>query len=523
QGGQPAQPDPSRNSMTLAGLFCLTVARASKLRQQQRLGDDGVIKPGQADVLMNDPVYSKGLARASQYVKAGGNNRYFLWSVERLGVLLGLQEFGDVNWFERGADALLKAQQEDGSWPDAKGGLADTAFAILFLRKANLGSDISRLLEGDPEKKFVITTRDEPPRFSTLEEALEAARDGETIRIDSNDRHDLPHVKFEKTLTLQAGPGYRPVFVYAVGKDRLGIRARPESDPDARYMLQVVKGELTLEGLKFEMDPPDAARNIPWAALVLGGGNLRLLNCMVSESSRKGTACVLMSAPGRLLVRNSMLVGGRAAIEIVGNGEQHVLADNSILFSNACVQVVQGATLQQKGDVSLKFDRCTFNGKSGFEFPVLLSTIRVESNGCIYKTDWIGSTFLKTPASKEGRAWTGQHNLFDVPHWLGVQGRDVPGVNNPRSWMAFWDGADTEADSRVVPFRGRRQKDAFSHAVRPQDWDIEDESNVAVYRDRCGASTLLVGPGVGYERFRESILYNEWQSGEALTSAEAAP
>jgi hypothetical protein len=515
------QPDPSKNSMTFAGLFCLTVARATRLSERQRGEEEGVIKPGEGDLLMNDPVYARGLTRATQFMNAGGDNRYFLWSVERLGVLLGVQEFGDVNWFQRGAEALLKSQQADGSWPDAKGGLSDTAFAILFLRKANLGSDISRLLAGDPDKKFVIPTQDQEPRFDTLAEALKAAREGDTIRIDSNETHDLPHLKFDRTLTLQAGPGYRPVFQFAIGTDELGIRARPERDPDARFMLQVTKGELTLEGLKFEMDPPGGSTEIPWATLLVNGGNLRVLNCMISEQTREGSAAIRMAAPGRLVVRNSMLVGGRAAIEVVANDQQQVIVDNSLLFSDAGARVVQGPSAQQQGDVSLTFDRCTFSGQTGYDFPVLSSAVHVESNNCIYKTDWIGSSFLKTAASKEGRSWRGRQNLFDAPHWLGARGRDVPDVRDAKSWMAFWQGADTEADSRVVPFRGRKPKDAFSHTARPQDWDIEDASNLAAYRDRYGMAPLIVGPGRGYERFRESILYNEWKNGDALTSAEA--
>jgi hypothetical protein len=310
------------------------------------------------------------------------------------------------------------------------------------------------------------------------------------------------------------------VFQFAIGTDDLGIRARPERDPDARFMLQVTSGELTLEGLKFEMDPPSDSSQIPWAALLVNGGNLRLLNCMVSEATRKGSAAIRMAAPGRLVVRNSMLVGGRAAIEVVANDQQQVVVDNSLLFSENGIRVVQGATIQQKGDVSLKLDHCTFSGETAYDFPVLLSPISIESHNCIYKTNWVGTTFLKTADAREGRAWQGRQNLYDVAHWIGVRGRDVPGVSDPKSWMAFWQGTDTEADSRIVPFRGRKPKNAFSHSARAQDWEIEDASNLAAYRDRYGISPLIVGPGQGFERFRESILYTDWKSGDALTSAE---
>src|SRR5205085_258857 len=111
--------------------------------------------------LMENAVFSKGLKRTGDFVKTIGNGsaRYFMWSVERVGVLLGLEEMANVDWFDRGSKALLETQRDDGGWPTAwvetdPDGLSDTAFALLFLRKANLGSDISRLLEGEHEQKF---------------------------------------------------------------------------------------------------------------------------------------------------------------------------------------------------------------------------------------------------------------------------------------------------------------------------------------------------------------------------------
>jgi hypothetical protein len=190
--------NPSGSAMTFAGLFSLTVARANKLRkhlEEHELGGDdkskagasgskkstigaskkastektatadkpadtdaakteATGKPDEGSVLMKDPTFAKGLEMAGKFVQSGDQSRYFLWSTERMGVLLGTDKFGGVDWFAQGADNLIKSQQMDGSWPEAHNdkGLSQTAFAILFLRKANLGSDISRLLEGEPEK-----------------------------------------------------------------------------------------------------------------------------------------------------------------------------------------------------------------------------------------------------------------------------------------------------------------------------------------------------------------------------------
>jgi hypothetical protein len=74
---------------------------------------------------------------------------YFLWSVERVAVAYGLDKIGNQDWYKYGADILLLNQEADGSWQGAHGSYgADTCFALLFLRKADLAKDLSTYLRG---------------------------------------------------------------------------------------------------------------------------------------------------------------------------------------------------------------------------------------------------------------------------------------------------------------------------------------------------------------------------------------
>jgi hypothetical protein len=75
-------------------------------------------------------------------------NFYFLWSVERVGVLYNLATIGRKDWYRWGAEILVANQVQDGSWP--KGGeypgdspVINSCFALLFLRGANLASDLT--------------------------------------------------------------------------------------------------------------------------------------------------------------------------------------------------------------------------------------------------------------------------------------------------------------------------------------------------------------------------------------------
>lgn len=81
---------------------------------------------------------------------------YYLYALERAGILYGAEEFEKHKWYQEGAEFLLKEQKKDGAWvgkgfgggpppggkpPDREPevnpqAITDTCFAILFLRKA---------------------------------------------------------------------------------------------------------------------------------------------------------------------------------------------------------------------------------------------------------------------------------------------------------------------------------------------------------------------------------------------------
>ena len=78
-----------------------------------------------------------------------GNGHYMLWSVERMAVAYGLDSIGDQDWYRWGSDYLLSTQAGDGSWnPPNYTPEVNTAFAILFLTKANSVRDLSGRIKG---------------------------------------------------------------------------------------------------------------------------------------------------------------------------------------------------------------------------------------------------------------------------------------------------------------------------------------------------------------------------------------
>jgi hypothetical protein len=70
------------------------------------------------------------------------DNLYYMYALERAGMLYDTAKFGDHDWYQDGAKHLVRSQKDDGSWgktDKAPNVTWDTCFAILFLKKATRG------------------------------------------------------------------------------------------------------------------------------------------------------------------------------------------------------------------------------------------------------------------------------------------------------------------------------------------------------------------------------------------------
>jgi hypothetical protein len=147
----------STASMTCAGLVALA-ARQGLIFQRAREAnhpvegeqerDDG--PPRQPLAAGGDPVVSEAIAFLGRKLRdnSGGSQRralYFCWSLERVGVIYGINLIDGVDWYEWGSGRLLRDQLPDGSW-EGKG--VETSFAILFLARANVAADLTAAIEG---------------------------------------------------------------------------------------------------------------------------------------------------------------------------------------------------------------------------------------------------------------------------------------------------------------------------------------------------------------------------------------
>lgn len=137
-------------AMTCVGLLGLAAAH-------------GLINEGGGQKQGLDPRIVQGfLALTANIGEPTGNweqrpmaNLYYLWSVERVGVLYDLPTIGKKDWYRWGAEILVANQKQLGNWD--KGGypgaspVLDTCLALLFLKRANLAADLGAKLPFNPD------------------------------------------------------------------------------------------------------------------------------------------------------------------------------------------------------------------------------------------------------------------------------------------------------------------------------------------------------------------------------------
>jgi len=163
----------STASMTCAGLLGLAIAdgkvtehaREHNPRAKPRdINKDVQVKKGlyALSATIGRPVEKNEGRRGGKSAaipQIGGRSYYFLWSLERVAVALDLKTIGKKDWYAWGAEILLANQQTDGTWQGnyAECG-ADTCFALLFLKRANLVPDLTTQLTGriqDPGERVL--------------------------------------------------------------------------------------------------------------------------------------------------------------------------------------------------------------------------------------------------------------------------------------------------------------------------------------------------------------------------------
>lgn len=126
----------SYGSMTAAGVASLLICGNSVARSLEHGYKDGVAP--NCGRYVTSKSLGAGLNWLAKNIDVTTNpnhpsyHYYWLYALERAGILSGLKYFGAHDWYRAGAAHLVTEQRGDGAWG---GGLIDTSFALLFLGK----------------------------------------------------------------------------------------------------------------------------------------------------------------------------------------------------------------------------------------------------------------------------------------------------------------------------------------------------------------------------------------------------
>jgi hypothetical protein len=160
-----------KHSMTCAGLFCLAAERSAS---------PGYVRSGhpRATLTADDPTIARGLrflGKSFDAIAQGGaidgsggaidsfgGRLYFLWSLERVAAIYGLETIGSQQWYPWTAELLVRIQQGNGSWWEGPGPVP-TCFALLILRPGNLTQDLLVEVPGMGRARKPVGVSEQPP------------------------------------------------------------------------------------------------------------------------------------------------------------------------------------------------------------------------------------------------------------------------------------------------------------------------------------------------------------------------
>src|SRR5262249_23024359 len=135
-------------TMTCAGLLGLAVGHGvyHDLGKVKDFRKDQQLLRGLASL---SSVIGNPVAEAGQVPNLGkaGRSYYFLWTLERMAIIYGLDKINNKDWYAWGAQLLVHNQQGDGNWNGEfhQAGV-DTCFALLFLKRANIAPELADVM-----------------------------------------------------------------------------------------------------------------------------------------------------------------------------------------------------------------------------------------------------------------------------------------------------------------------------------------------------------------------------------------
>jgi hypothetical protein len=352
--------------------------------------------------------------------------------------------------------------------------------------------------------------------YSTLAEAVRAARSGDTIEVGGDGPFELEPVALgDKALTLRAAPGYCPVLV---------------GSPPGGQML-TTEALLVLEGLEFRteaggLDRPGrrVARGRPNPAVSSAGAPLFMANCRF-----QGRPAVLLTNVPYGELRNCEIYT-RSDCAVTWLCNEAALSGGDL--TNAALRLLMENCVQ-RGEAMLSLDhqaprraairllRNTVAPRAVLVLPTPEPQpgLRIFAGTNVFNPHafFQRGTRPGTADLKDLLSWEDYHNLFAILY--SFHDRELcpagPEVRDLMAWNRYW----SQTNSRSVQLElglGASLKPARLESPTTRNFELASsdyDQIAAAGGDRAipyGAALELVGPGPAYDAWRRSAAYQQW-------------
>jgi hypothetical protein len=332
--GQPS------GSMTAAGVAAMALVRTELRSSHKMLA---------AERAMHD-----GLAWLGEHFSVAGNpgiegrhHHYYLYGLERAGVLAGVVWMGDHRWYAEGARLLVDAQERDGGWATSEHtarGVVDPCFALLFLARSTTYS-------------FTAVTTREPLSLAGGD------------RLPDKDLKDLFEAAFSDMFHLGEGLRKARAREFAqLGPRVIGLLLPKLADPAEVVRDRAIQILRSITGKEMGYDPTAseterkeaATRWTEWYSRNRGGLSWDARSGLLPDGAARtvaegsvgesGTSCVLTyrmdGASEQVVVvrstRSSLLGNTGAVAQLIVNGEPRAQGDLTEVGSSIRVEARPG-------------------------------------------------------------------------------------------------------------------------------------------------------------------------------------
>jgi serine/threonine protein kinase/Flp pilus assembly protein TadD len=441
---------------------------------------------------------------------------------------------------QRPADAhnsFAKAQELIDQGPQPDNSLLTDAWAdsqCLHLLHQESGA---LLAAGQVREKAFVLARVSPAKeqsYFTLAAAVASAKDGDTIEIRGNGPFiSRPIAIGERRLTIRAGEGFRPVLKFGVNGDA------------NKGALLAARAALVLEGLEIhDGGLAEPAPRYP-SAVFADTAPLYVANCRFVVKDQR--AVYFFGGPS-CQVRNCEFLG-KPLLTFRCDAGQRLVIDNNLLPRSADVPII--AVWPPCKDVSLRLTRNSLHGNAAIQFYFFQTPLRatpsdqesvapvqIETAGNIFDNFQFGTQFgfdladgIQPEEAKAGLRrivdWNQQGDLFALrggapaakirANQSSGERFTAANIYGLQDWTQFWGLPADVVIGGKVQYEGAdlpRRAEASPEQLTPEDFRLREGS--AGYRagpdgKDLGPDIDIVGPGAGYERWKQTAEYQEWR------------